>query len=207
MSNYLNDKREDPPPGWPQGVVYTSRLVWSKAVPKSLQDLYTLPMKSPLDRNDFFARNVNIRSSEVAGCIDTKQTRKRVRIRQITDPQHPCQGAYGLFATTVLPPKSFVLDYIGVVEHEDSYSKTSDYVLRFGPNLSIDAEKIGNEGRFVNDYRGCGPKPNVQFLNYLDERTGHVRIGVFVLGEKIKKGEELLVTYGKSFWKSRGLIS
>jgi SET domain-containing protein len=87
-------------------------------------------------------------------------------------------------------------------------SKTSDYTMSFVRNmphcedLVIDAELIGNEARHINDYRGVAEKPNAEFKNYRDS-NGKVRVGVWVLNEKIKKGSEILVSYGKGFWKAR----
>ncbi|CAO3594110.1 unnamed protein product [Absidia cylindrospora] len=151
---------------------------------------------------NFLNEHVNLRGTNFPSI---KEQRRNIRIKKITDKSHPCCGAYGLVAAQNLAPRQLILDYLGVVEYK-SYSSSSDYVLRYGIDLSIDAEKCGNEARFFNDFRGVATGPNVCFLNYLDERTERIRVGVFVLGnKKIKKGEELLVTYGKSFWSNRGM--
>lgn len=47
-----------------------------------------------------------------------------------------------------------------------------------------------------------GKKPNVKFENRVDEK-GQINIGVWVMTEPIKKGSELLVSYGKGFWNAR----
>jgi hypothetical protein len=44
--------------------------------------------------------------------------------------------------------------------------------------------------RFINDFHGTGKMPNVRFETYVDER-GELRLGVFVLKRKIKKGDEV----------------
>ena len=61
---------------------------------------------------------------------------------------------------------------------------------------------MGNEARFVNDYRGVQSKPNAVFL---DRRTatGELRMSIWSSSGEIKKGEEILVSYGKSWWRSR----
>ena len=51
-----------------------------------------------------------------------------------------------------------MLDYVGCVslgEHED---RSSDYVSEFGEEgeLCLDARRVGNEARFVNDFRNTG---------------------------------------------------
>lgn len=95
---------------------------------------------------------------------------------------------------------------------------TSDYdlSLRHGSDLhiGIDACKAGNEARMTNDYRGVKSAPNARFDSYVTP-TGEIRMGIFVIGSRdalkrrggahdgIKKGHEILVSYGKSFWQSR----
>ena len=69
----------------------------------------------------------------------------------------------------------------------------------------MDALKAGNEARMINDYRGIGKKPNVEFVI----REGQVkgvrvkRMGVSVLAADIDKGAELLLSYGKGYWAAR----
>lgn len=55
---------------------------------------------------------------------------------------------------------------------DENVSQTSDYVLRLGDGVSVDAEKMGNEARFLNDFRNTGKKPNVQFEFHVDEKVG-----------------------------------
>ncbi|KAI8097510.1 uncharacterized protein BX664DRAFT_293084 [Halteromyces radiatus] len=226
---YRDVKTVTPCSGWTPGVHYIDKLVWSPDVPKELKQLFE-PNQAAIEQakkknknsNDnegvdntdeekkdiagrtitFLNEHVNLRGSDFPSI---KEQRKNIKIKKITDTQHPCNGYFGLEAARTLAPRQLILDYLGVVEYK-SYSSTSDYVLRYGIDLSIDAEKYGNEARFFNDFRGIAPGPNVCFLNYLDERTQRIRVGVFVLGnKKIKKGEELLVSYGKSFWSNRGM--
>lgn len=96
---------------------------------------------------------------------------------------------------------------------------TSDYDLTIDRDsgLSVDAAKAGNEARFINDYRGmCADGPNAEFRDAMDEKAGEMAIGVWVLPEGkakgkgkgkgakgIRKGEEILVSYGKGFWEGR----
>ncbi|KAL2914106.1 hypothetical protein HK105_206364 [Polyrhizophydium stewartii] len=114
----------------------------------------------------------------------------------------------------------------------DLAAETSDYCLAFHSGLSIDAQHAGNEARFFNDYRGVGgsvKRPNVAFEIYRDARLVprassaallglgdalvgardvpvHMQamsMGVWSLNEKIPKGTELLINYGKGFWRAR----
>jgi hypothetical protein len=60
----------------------------------------------------------------------------------------------------------------------------------------------GNEARFINDYRGIKARPNAMFG---DRRTvtGELRMSVWSSSEGVKKGEEILVSYGKAWWRAR----
>ncbi|KAI9269912.1 hypothetical protein BY458DRAFT_436282 [Sporodiniella umbellata] len=190
------------PSGWTKEIKYIDKLFWSPSIASEIKELFQ-PSKVIERPSQFMNQYVQVIGT---GFPNTKEQRKQVKIKAITDPGHPCQGAYGLFAAQNLQPKQLVIDYLGRVECEDDYDPTSDYVLHYGPDLSIDAGHCGNEARFCNDFRGCGPEPNVCFLNYLDESTQQIKVGIFVNGNrKIKKGDELLVTYGKSFWAKRGV--
>lgn len=73
---------------------------------------------------------------------------------------------------------------------------------------------MGNEARFVNDYRGVPGtgRPNAEFCEVWDVRRGEKGMAVFVLpagkkdqgkGSGIAKGQEILVSYGKGFWGKR----
>ncbi|KAF9474303.1 hypothetical protein BDN70DRAFT_884964 [Pholiota conissans] len=82
----------------------------------------------------------------------------------------------------------------------------SDYDLslyRFpnGLSVGIDASIMGNEARFVNDYRGITKKPNAIFVDERNE-SGDLQMIIRSVAE-INKGEEILVSYGKSWWKNR----
>ena len=127
-------------------------------------------------------------------------------IRPIIDPSHPANGQNGLFAARKIPARTLIVEYIGEVHSDDR--PTSDYDIslhRFpGESVGVDAATMGNEARFVNDYRGIRPKPNAEFA---DRWTvgGDFRIGIWSLAEGIRKGDEIVVSYGKSWWATRSL--
>ncbi|KII93377.1 hypothetical protein PLICRDRAFT_101607 [Plicaturopsis crispa FD-325 SS-3] len=128
-------------------------------------------------------------------------------IRPIPPSAHPAAGQYGLFAAKKIPPRTRILDYIGEVHCDDRPASDYDlslYRLQDGTSVGVDASKAGNEARFINDYRGIRDKPNVLFT---DGRTvsGELRMSVWSGGEAIKKGDELLVSYGKSWWRERSV--
>ncbi|KAJ8063165.1 hypothetical protein OCU04_008404 [Sclerotinia nivalis] len=100
----------------------------------------------------------------------------------------------------------------------------SDYDLSLDRDMGIgvDAQGKGNEARFINDFRGVTiggerARVNVEFKEVWDAGRGERGMGVWVLGEKagsgkgkgvgkwkgIRKGEEILVSYGRRFWGAR----
>jgi hypothetical protein len=94
---------------------------------------------------------------------------------------------------------------------EDPHASSNyDLSLDRESGIGIDADKRGNEARFINDYRGVAERPNAEFKEVWDERGGRRGMGVWVLPEGksgrnrgIKKGEEVLVSYGRGFWGAR----
>ncbi|KAI8930002.1 hypothetical protein BC831DRAFT_440910 [Entophlyctis helioformis] len=130
-----------------------------------------------------------------------------VEIRPITDACHPAHTQRGLYATRRLAPHAHVLDYRGILVHDDDADPDSDYCIHFHGALSLDAADAGNEARFINDFRGVARRPNVAFDAYRDASDGRVRMGVFVMGNSVAAGDELLVTYGRDYWRARGIRS
>lgn len=138
--------------------------------------------------------------------MNFKYKNKMVSIRRITDSSHPAYGQHGLFANRKIAANSWIIDYVGLVESAANESKTSDYIIHFVGSLSCDAEHIGNEARFINDCRNINDQgPNVKFVNYQRDKAQNspLRLGVFSCSKPIRKGQELLVSYGKGFWKAR----
>ncbi|PMD54563.1 uncharacterized protein K444DRAFT_486029, partial [Hyaloscypha bicolor E] len=147
-----------------------------------------------------------------------------VKITPITTPSHPANGQHGLFASRDLKPGTFILQYLGEIhaavgrgehgehgEEKDPHAD-SDYDLSLDREMGIgiDADRKGNEARFINDYRGIAEKPNAEFKELWDEKSGERGMGVWVLpegrsgkGKGIRKGEEILVSYGRGFWGAR----
>lgn len=108
--------------------------------------------------------------------------------------------------------------YLGRLHGGATTSDESDYDLWLDREMDVaaDAAGEGNEARFVNDYRGVNgrERANAQFGNVWCERWGEVCVGVWALGGGnkkkkksdaggIRKGEEILVSYGRGFWEER----
>ncbi|KAG8457061.1 hypothetical protein KFE25_004372 [Diacronema lutheri] len=139
----------------------------------------------------------------------------RVRVERIDEPAHPACGQCGLFAAVPLPCGARACDYVGTVRAPPpdgppvacapAAADKSDYELDFGAHseLSLDAHIVGNEGRFLNDFRNTGRPPNVEFRLRAD-RAGALRQGIFVSAKRgVEAGDELLVSYGKPYWRAR----
>jgi len=191
------------PKSWPADLTYLTAPMYSKAMTTDVcRQLHVAPTGTT--------------KSSLLKIATNGGTAATVRITSITNPTHPANGQHGLFAAQHLPPDSLILLYLGFVHAREDTDPTSDYDLTLDRELGIgvDASKMGNEARFINDYRGIGPAPNAEFREvWIDAGGGKAekRMAVFVLsagksGKRAKgipKGEEILVSYGKGFWKER----
>ncbi|KAF2102274.1 hypothetical protein NA57DRAFT_34417 [Rhizodiscina lignyota] len=186
------------PSQWPENVEYIFSIKYSKNVrPETLQALITKPNTATTVKH-------------------TPGPCPRVRIKSITDPSHPAHDQHGLFASQHLAPSTYIISYVGYLHTKDEADSESNYDLSLDRELGIgvDATKHGNEARFINDYRGISDSPNAEFRDIWVDMGGgkcEKRMGVYVLGagrsgkkaKGIAKGEEILVSYGKGFWKER----
>lgn len=193
------------PKGWPPGVVYLTSPVYSK----KLKAAAVTQLNADPD-------NAAAAATPTGLILRSAQTSAKVKVTPITAGSHPASGQYGLFAAEHLPPDTLVVTYIGYVHPAEETDKTSDYDLSIDRELGIgvDAARMGNEARFVNDYRGVASAPNAEFRDVwleLAKSKHEKRLGIFVLSagkagrrsQGIRKGEEILVSYGKGFWTER----
>lgn len=199
------------PKNWPKGLPYLDSPAYSPALSKSqLESLRSRP-----ENNDNAAADLREvpRDVKPGAC-------GHVKITPITDAQHPAYGQAGLFAARALPAGSLILPYIGELHPAGAAAhSSSDYDLWLdrGGDVAVDAARMGNEARFVNDYRGVPgvTRPNAEFGEVWDVRRGEKGMAVFVLpvvknakkrgkgGGGIAKGQEILVSYGRGFWEKR----
>lgn len=189
------------PKDWPHEIVYLRAPFYSKKIASDALKALILPI-SDLPQNE--------QARKIRGPYTN------VRIAKICSTTHPANGQHGLFATQNLPPDTFVLPYLGYVHDQFDTDEASDYDLSLDRDVGVgvDASKMGNEARFMNDYRGVADAPSAEFRDiFVDIGQGKVekRIGVFVLsagksGKRAKgipKGQEILISYGKGFWAAR----
>ena len=194
------------PRNWPPSIRYLTRPVYSQVI------LEAIAAGAP--------------SPAHATAVDPPvirlplQPSSTVAIHPITRVDHPAFEQHGLFARVALAPSSLVVPYLGYVHGENDRDENSDYDLSLDREkcVGVDARSMGNEARMVNDYRGVAHEPNAEFRELVYVKNGvkgqvvnERGIGVFVraMSKKqkgwvgIKKGEEILVSYGRSFWKER----
>ena len=201
MVNHRSKQRQVPS-GWPEDVMYTQHI--------NVDNNYA----------DTCLRNhvKKLLSQHKQKRQGTNST--NVKIKCINDPAHPAYRQRGLFAAKRLEARSWILDYGGeLLPDSNPQTDESDYCLKYVCSHSIDAWKMGNEARFINDFRGIPnvSKPNVEFSEFElnasssgNEGGANEKVtilGFRVLHEPIKKGTELIASYGKGFWEKRGLFS
>lgn len=192
------------PPNWPPDITFLSCPQYSSKITSALLNAFHTPTPSTASHPK----------------IPHQSPSPQVLIRPIpSTAPHPAAGQRGLFAARPLTPGEFIIQYTGAVHPNEDSDERSDYDLSLDRDLglSIDAGEAGNEARFINDYRSVAAGPNAEFRDvWVRMPDGHVRrwergIGVFVLpagkaGRKAKgigKGEEILVNYGRGFWRER----
>ncbi|KAF1835060.1 hypothetical protein BDW02DRAFT_313189 [Decorospora gaudefroyi] len=189
------------PKGWDGQTIYLRTPSYSKKLDQDKVDTLRLA-KSDLSSDAIIHK--------------TSGPYPNVKITPVSDSAHPAHGQHALCANQHLPPDSFILPYLGYVHDHTDTDQTSDYDLSLDRELGIgvDASKMGNEARYVNDYRGISTAPNAEFRDiHVDIGSGVVEktVGVFVLnagksGKRAKgigRGQEILVSYGKGFWTER----
>jgi len=182
------------PKSWPDDIQFLNQPQYTSTVTKVIKKTI----------NDPFMGSVSV-PCPLSPC-------QLVLIRTINELSHPAHLQRGLFAAKNLEPTSLIILYIGLVHTMEDTNPNSSYDLSLESSLGVgvDATKMGNEARFINDYRGIADRPNAEFKDVWVRvgRETERRIGVFVLGGKgrekgIKKGQEILVSYGKGFWNAR----
>ncbi|KAL9939128.1 hypothetical protein V8E36_001941 [Tilletia maclaganii] len=149
---------------------------------------------------------------------------------------HPALGKRGLFARRRLPARTLIAPYLGEVHTETETDDTSEYDAKVWVKadevgdgaegggtgqdigLGIDATRMGNVTRFINDFRGIAQRANVTFEEWpsfsLDNNESlhgggfspqPRGLALYTL-ERVEAGAELCVSYGKGFWEARGVL-
>eukprot|EP00047_Mylnosiga_fluctuans_P020727 m.95596 g.95596 ORF g.95596 m.95596 type:complete len:383 (-) comp8607_c0_seq4:442-1590(-) len=135
--------------------------------------------------------------------------------RQAAFPNRPTDGVEirmslrinepGLFATKIFQPKDEIGFYTGevVLPSDGSDSKYIAGMAKCPGSPDIDAEKFGNEMRFINDYRGLAPAANANMDTISCEKCSEWMVKVSAT-TVILPGQEILLDYGDSYWQVVG---
>ena len=126
-----------------------------------------------------------------------------VYIKKISDKTHPLYGQFGVFAKKGFQQYDIVAQYTGNLVRSDLSKdyRGSPYTAFLCESYDINADRSGNETRFINDYRGIQKKPNVAL------RTGIVNkkpVVLFICSKDISPGDEILTDYGTQYWEALG---
>lgn len=145
-----------------------------------------------------------------------KDTNQRIPVLQDTTKLYPHLVAKpssipnagdGLFTSVTIPSGVPVARYYG--DWVDSVS--SDYCLKISRSHFIDAEHVINlsgkeyplnKGRYVNDVVNSSFSTNLRYGISYSDKAGRDFI-VLYSTRSIAPGEELFVSYGGTFWRTR----
>ncbi|KAK7462696.1 hypothetical protein VKT23_007284 [Stygiomarasmius scandens] len=126
----------------------------------------------------------------------------------------PSKYGFGAFATSIIPPQTWIGEYIGEIHrHSDgdpwSAITVSRGILNNYRHLNymfslertqeeriLDAAALGNETRYLNDSK----RPNCDARHYLV--NGERRIS-FITNKKVPAGKELFISYGENYWLNK----
>ena len=106
----------------------------------------------------------------------------------------------GLFATRDFAPGEHLADYTGdeLIIRRDGDG--GPYCLALTKRRAIDAAATNTGyGRWANDPRGSDGGPNAEFVLNPARGTGRLRATA-----RIRKGEEIFVSYGRQYWATFG---
>ncbi len=118
---------------------------------------------------------------------------------------HPAYGDHaslGVRATSFIRAGTVIGYYAGELIRKPGKGARSAYDMNVNAKtktlLTIDAARMGNEVRFINDYRNVDSTPNVYMAIALDDVRQPVHAS-----RHIQAQEELLLDYGVEYWETR----
>ena len=120
-------------------------------------------------------------------------------VREIRDPDHPCRGQKGLFATKPWAPGRVIGEYQGLIRWFRDVEDTTYYAgfqAEGYYGYGVDASVSGNHTKYINDYKGVAPAPNVRYATTSGgSKRIRPRIMVITIRE-VQTGEEFVADYG-----------
>lgn len=123
---------------------------------------------------------------------------QRIAIRFIS----PKVG-YGVFAKEAIPPYSTLIHYAGLLTLDEEIAPGRDSTFSFNEikAYSIDAAERGNWARFMNHAPESDPQNNAIAWEHYTEEGPRI---LFTAGAQgIKRGAQILYSYGEDYWKGK----
>lgn len=121
---------------------------------------------------------------------------KKVEIRYISK-----KVGYGVFAKQAIAPYSLLNLYAGLLTYDKEIDPANDSTFKFSdlPKYSLDAAHQGNWCRFMNHSPERDPRTNVTAWEHYSDWGPRI---IFTAGHKgVKKGAQLLYSYGDEYWE------
>jgi len=171
---------------------------WSEQYKKAWKKFQdeTEPCGSALRRKrfDHLLRKIEKLGDDLPYC-------KRVEIRYINE-----DVGYGVFAKENIPAYSILNHYAGILKLDKKIPSSNDSTFMFSDfeKFSIDAHSAGNWGRFMNHSPEKNKKTNVLAWEHYSDWGP--RIIFTACRHGIKKGDQLLYSYGDSYWEEDGFL-
>lgn len=122
---------------------------------------------------------------------------RNVKIKLIDDINHILNGEYGLFAENKIEKFDVLGEYTGVITSNGGRYVAGFKGLEKTNNYGVDAQKAGNELRFINDYRNINDKPNTILKNTFIDRRPKILV---VALDNIEPDQEILLDYGEGYY-------
>lgn len=126
---------------------------------------------------------------------------KLIEIRHINK-----KVGFGVFAKVDIPRNCLLNHYGGLLRPDKAIADNNDSTFMFEhfKSFSIDAQTVGNWCRFMNHCDDKHPASNVVAWEHYSDWGPRI---LFTAGPKgIKKGAQLLYSYGESYWEGDGFL-
>lgn len=138
---------------------------------------------------------------EANDCINEFRRQVSAYGEKITEIRTVPGMGKGVFTTCNIPSGVWIGEYLGelIPPQLTSLMQSNMYLFEFDEKVSCDASMLGNWTRFMNHH--C--RPNVKAKDCVYARR---KVIGFKTARRIKKGEQLFISYGEEYFKGNGLL-
>ncbi len=110
---------------------------------------------------------------------------------------------YGVYAERDIEKGEFIGFYTGQWRLDEGSGSSYLFEALDDSGIFIDAKTCGNFTRYIN--HAYSKKCNLEAIIYLrEEKAFHLPMVVYYSKKKIRKGQQLLINYGKQYWSQMG---